>query len=455
MFINDLNEALNFDSSYNLNIVKNFVSHGVYGTSFYTKEGYKYYWFDPWITTGPTVLLPVSLFSFITKEFILTPRIVMNIFLFLFLFFISKLVIYYRGKLNFYQIFAANTGIFVLYSRFIVDVVKQFGIHTLGELPGYMYILIAVLGFNKENPVILGLFLALAILAKMQLIFLSLSLLLTTLVYFLFFNKQRKKAIKLLIFFFLPLFLYLFWIGFIYKSAYGENIITYFQDLQVVIKMQNGYFDVKQILLPYQRLKNLVNKYPFFVFFSFVSLFISIFKFKKLNIKARLVYISLVSFYLYFLAIWRFNSFRHIIFPQLFLVIYLFYFLIDFFSANIKTKLLSAVAISSLLFFPSLVSSPNFYNLQKQTASYLKRKYAHATFYFWGWWKSPELSLLMDKDFVLYTPKNINLCTNNCFILTSHSQLVIVPQTLDEIKQNVKVKLVDKGMYFKLYRLEE
>ena len=164
-------------------MVKNIVTHGIYCTSVYLVDGQKYYWFDPWITTGPTVFLPNDLIRKFIDNFVLVPGLVMNGFFFLFIFAIAKVIQKSQKRITFAWVSMLVISATIIFSKFINNA-TVLGVDFVGEVPAYLFTIGSIGGLALGSPMIAGLMIGLAVLTKLQLIYLCLPLSLGYLCYF-------------------------------------------------------------------------------------------------------------------------------------------------------------------------------------------------------------------------------------------------------------------------------
>lgn len=444
LIINDFKVPLDFDSSFNLNIVKNFVSKGIYGTSVYLVDGQKYYWFDPWITTGPSVLLPISLVVLLFRNIAFSSRIGMNVFFLSFLYILSLYISKYLHKIKIRWIFIINVAIAFIFSRYTSSIL-DLGIHTVGEIPGYTYIMIGLLCFLSDNVILAGLFLSFAILAKLQLLFLSGPLFL---VFIFYYRRKFFGAIKLIAAFCIPLCVY----GLSLLAVFGKHIRSYYGDFKGVAIMQKVYPSIHQLFDLKTRFLRWTNFDPlFFVLAVGFVIFGSFYIAKSQTEKNKLTIFAFTLFLGYFLFLWQFNTDRHLVLPKYLLIcVYFYYFLSK--CNKIGTKIIVFVVVfAAFLYSPQLIARQKTLQTQIDSARYIEKKYASATLYNIGWWKSPELQLFMNKDVIRVDKKNLNLCKKECYLLVSKYQAKKDPLSMREVKQ---WKQVEDKEYFSLYKIK-
>ncbi len=193
---------LDFDSSYNLMIVKNLLKNNTYASSNYLLESHqKFFPFDTWITTGPAVLIPTYIISLIKYNYF-TPRILMIIFFIIFILLLSQITNKFFKLNNAEKI----SNLLLIFSISFIFKINFLGIHTLGEIPGAVYLLIGCYLSRRNKYLFTGTFLSLSVLSKIQYIpFIAPYCL------FLAFANRNKliNIVKLTIGFFIPLIIYI------------------------------------------------------------------------------------------------------------------------------------------------------------------------------------------------------------------------------------------------------
>lgn len=445
LLVNDFKHALEFDSSFNLNVVKNIVTHGVYGTSVYLVDGQRFYWFDPWITTGPTVFLPTALIIKFINNIVLVPRFVMNFFFFLFVFAIAKLIQKNQNRLTLSWIIMLVISVIIIFSKFINNV-TILGVDFVGEVPAYLFVLGSIGGLAFGNPVLAGLMIGLAILTKLQLIYLCLPLSLGYLYYF--YKKNTKSATQFFIAGALPLLVYALSL----IIVYGRHIKTYYGDFKGVAIMQKAYPTmVDGITSLGDRFTHFLQYDTLFLLLSIVGLIIILFSWKKYDLKQKIIFASFSIYLGYFLFVWQFISPRHLIIPKLLLFLFQCNTSLEYLSTSRAKKFIVGIALISFLLFPSLIESGKALGNQIEAANHLRNRYGNATIYNIGWWKSPELQILLNKDFVRLDMKNRKLCKQNCKLIISDSVLKN-DKTIKPIAS--KYRMVDSFNGYNLYDLD-
>ena len=414
LLINDSNHALEFDSSFNLNVVKNIVKHGIYGTSVYLVDGQKFYWFDPWITTGPTVFLPTALLMKLVDNFILIPRLVMNIFYSLYAC-PDDTDSEESKKLQFGWIAIYVISLTVIFSQLLSNAVIL-GVDFVGEVPAYLFALYSIAGLALANPFIAGLSIGLAVLTKLQLIYLCLPLSLGYLYYF--YRKNAKLAFQFMVTGALPLIIY----GGSLLMIYGRHVKEYYGDFKGVAIMQKAYPGmIGNISSLGSRIAHFLQYDPFFLLLAVIGIIIIIIGWNKYDLRKKIVFASFMLYLGYFLFVWEFIAPRHLVIPKLLLFLFQCSVTLEYLSTLHVKKLIVGTALLSFLLFPSLLESRVALSNQITAANYLKNNYKNSTIYNIGWWKSPELQILLNKDFIRLDKKTENFA-NKIVSLSSQIQ---------------------------------
>jgi len=153
---------LEFDESYNLQVPLNLYLNGHYQTWY---NGTRI--FNPEITTGPTVLLPIYLlFTLFSSTHPAIGRIVVFLFYLMFLYFFYRELFLKEksGKAAFY----GAAFFLLLFGVELFGLQLSFGV--VGEMPGIFFLVLAFYFFGSEcksGHALAGVFLALAILTKL------------------------------------------------------------------------------------------------------------------------------------------------------------------------------------------------------------------------------------------------------------------------------------------------
>lgn len=156
--------AVAFDEGFNLQVPVRLANEGEYGTDYQYGR-----LFDPLITTGPTLLVPIG---FMFKFFgvgVVQARVVIYIYFILMVF----TIVYICRQL-------ANNWAAMLALIFIVGLpsVFFFSLKVLGEIPAIFFLLAGAISYDKKKPVLAGVFWGLMILSKIVFILVGFPLLL-------------------------------------------------------------------------------------------------------------------------------------------------------------------------------------------------------------------------------------------------------------------------------------
>ena len=204
-----ISNPLDFDSAYNLNVARNLSKHGLYATSTY--EGYQM--FDSNISTGPTVILPISMAFSLLGIDLWVARLVMVGYLALFIA-ISFFTISY--------LLSRRTAILSVVLFLTTNAFFEIGTGVLGEIPALCFLLGGILSYHKfltrkdvsnlrsmKYALLSGMLWGLAILTKRQFVFVILAVVLCFLLDRLWARKLPKYSLVPLGFTAIPLALWL------------------------------------------------------------------------------------------------------------------------------------------------------------------------------------------------------------------------------------------------------
>lgn len=140
-----INTHIDYDEGYNLQVSLNLNQIKKYATY----DGL----LDPYITTGPTVLIPCLFF--INNFNPLLPRTIMLFYTFLLIFICYKKLMKTNAQKLLYLIFLNFTPLFYFFSS-----------HVLGEIPGFTLFIISLLLLRKNKYYLSGMFFMLSIFTK-------------------------------------------------------------------------------------------------------------------------------------------------------------------------------------------------------------------------------------------------------------------------------------------------
>jgi len=154
----NLKKPWEFDESYNLQIVQNLRSGHGYATNG-AFRGSGPYLFDPYISTGPAVLIPIYVVASIVRNTQLAARLVMLAY------FLCLLGLFYHltprsnyGRFTFGLTLAAILPVVVATNPLFV----------LGELPATFFLLLATVAMRQRMPTLTGVALAAVVLCKLN-----------------------------------------------------------------------------------------------------------------------------------------------------------------------------------------------------------------------------------------------------------------------------------------------
>jgi hypothetical protein len=151
-----INGTVEFDEGFNLQIPVNLAKTGSYATTVAWGKP-----FDSAITTGPTMLLPTALVFRLAGIGLTQARLVPLVF-FVIALTLAAILLYSLGKVP-----AAVLGLVWLAC---VPEFFRFGLKELGEVPALSFFLLALVSYNRCQPLRLGLLLGLAVLTKFEFI---------------------------------------------------------------------------------------------------------------------------------------------------------------------------------------------------------------------------------------------------------------------------------------------
>jgi hypothetical protein len=210
-----------FDESYNLQIVQNLRSGNGYATNG-AFRGLGPYLFDPYISTGPSVLLPIWVVSIITRNTLLAARLVMLCY------FLFTLALLYKLSPR------SNLGRFsygLMLMAIIPTVIATNPLGVLGEPPAMTFFLLATVAMKRGKISLTGVALAAVVLCKLNFVLAALAFLFFAMIK-LALNQQNdvrvlvRKAVRLISSFIAPLLAFeiyrLFSLGGL--TAYRTNI---------------------------------------------------------------------------------------------------------------------------------------------------------------------------------------------------------------------------------------
>ena len=154
----NLKKPWEFDESYNLQIVQNLRSGNGYATNG-AFRGLGPYLFDPYISTGPSVLFPIWIVSTIVRNTLLASRLVMIGY------FVFMLALLYRlvPKSNFGRF---TYGLMLM--SILPIVIATNPLYVLGEPPAIAFFIMATVAMKRGKTALTGVALAAVILCKLN-----------------------------------------------------------------------------------------------------------------------------------------------------------------------------------------------------------------------------------------------------------------------------------------------
>ena len=221
LLVINLKKPWEFDESYNLQIVQNLRSGNGYASNG-AFRGAGPYLFDPYISTGPSVLFPIWIISALVRNTLLASRLVMFSY---FLFMLG----------SFYQLTPrSNFGRFaygLMLMAVLPIVIATNPLYVLGETPSITFFLLATIAMKRGKTTLTGVALAAVVLCKLNFVLAALAFLFFVLMRFALDHKNDtkdfvRKTMRLISSFIAPLLAFelyrLFGLGGL--TAYRENI---------------------------------------------------------------------------------------------------------------------------------------------------------------------------------------------------------------------------------------
>lgn len=217
----NLKKPWEFDESYNLQIVQNlrlgngYASNGAF-------RGSGPYLFDPYISTGPSVLFPIWIISAIVRNTLLASRLVMAGY------FVFTLRLLYQ------LVPRSNFGRFtyaLMLMSILPIVIATNPLYVLGETPAITFFLLATVAMKRGKISLTGVALAAVVLCKLNFVLAALAFLFFALIRLALDHQNNakdlvRKAMRLVSSFIAPLFVFeiyrLFSLGGL--TAYRTNI---------------------------------------------------------------------------------------------------------------------------------------------------------------------------------------------------------------------------------------
>lgn len=146
-----------FDEAFNLQMPANLAQHGKYSTTYQGGQA-----FDPVITTGPTVLLPITLSFAVFGVGIVQARLVIFLFWLTFVLLFSATAYRLGGWLS--MLLA------LIWSQFL-PFILDFGLKVMGEIPAMAFLLLGLWALSKNKAFWGAMLLSFSVLAKINYLF--------------------------------------------------------------------------------------------------------------------------------------------------------------------------------------------------------------------------------------------------------------------------------------------
>jgi len=169
-----------FDEGFNLQIPASLISRGSYSTTY---DGGKD--FDPVITTGPTVLLPIYIVFLILEIGLYQSRFI------ILLYFVGMLltVLYVSNKLS--GVIGSVYSLLLLGS---LPLIFYFGLRILGEVPAVFFFLLGLIFLERGRSFIGGIFFGMSVLTKFTFLISILPLFILFILEFLSTTPSQRKS---------------------------------------------------------------------------------------------------------------------------------------------------------------------------------------------------------------------------------------------------------------------
>lgn len=183
LLVINLRKPWEFDESYNLQIVQNLRSGNGYASNG-AFRGAGPYLFDPYISTGPSVLFPIWIISALVRNTLLASRLVM------FSYFLFMLGAFYQLTPR------SNFGRFaygLMLMAVLPIVIATNPLYVLGETPSITFFLLATIAMKHGKTTLTGVALAAVVLCKLNFVLAALAFLFFVLIRFALDHKNDTK----------------------------------------------------------------------------------------------------------------------------------------------------------------------------------------------------------------------------------------------------------------------
>lgn len=449
-----IHSSIDFDEGYNLTVSLNIHKNSQYASF----EGR----FDPYVTTGPTVLLPTALF--INNQYPLLARIPMVVLSLIFIFYVCLRVLKERRYILLF-LFSINFVPFYLF----------FSSHVLGEIPALLFITLSFTALLDSKFKLSGFYWGLAMLTKSIFIIGIIPILYCVVILSSNLRQRLKMVINII---FVSISVLGIWE--LYKLyALNMQFSNYFN-------LQRDWFNIFQLhslfnpnLLIYKLTKIEAAFRIDGILILFISLFIIFYIFfqnNRLNIYKLLSFYSLTNL-LYFLILDPNSFYRHFFSSIALLAVAFPYFifrLIEDKSLIKRITIVSSVLIILISFYknyyvynylypqhgiyytsalvndeyswPYLEKSDKLIS-QYKTASYIKENIPSETKLTGvNWWNAPEISFLIQRR--IYRKANNSSYT----YLIKHYFATTLEASVYKLVDLTKYKRVYFDEYYELYK---
>jgi 4-amino-4-deoxy-L-arabinose transferase-like glycosyltransferase len=453
--------GLDFDEAFNLQIPLRLVEDHRYA-SLYLDEPY----FDPNITTGPTVLLPIALGFQIFGINYFVARLVML------LYFLGFTLSLYFFSLSFLSSETAAT----LFTILIVVGIPLFpsSIHVLGEVPAVFYLIIGLLAMDRKRWFFSGFLLGLAALTKAIALFMVFALIAAWIWQVFLVFKQREK------FSFRPLFnsligaalplvgweaVKLLTLGRGEYAGYLERFFGFFRDQTVVTRFTNIAYQLTVFT-------EVIRPFPTFLFLVMLLLSLCLHArkyWKCVYSSGQVTFFYILLYMLWWVFISSQNWWRHLLplyFFALLMVSWVIHEMLREHSSLISrwTMPRQILAIIALSFFVlAMVGNicqtiTLFKGLFQRDAIAMQREVANEVAImikekgmrigYRGWWQTPEITFFHPD---LVVPLDYDCPDQNC----DHTTYILIPPDFKKKATNdYKEWIQDQSLIYAKYNYE-
>jgi len=462
--------SVNFDEAYFLQAPTSMIVDGTYSTRY---DGGRN--FDPGLSTGPTVLLPIGLMFKVFGIGIIQARLVMLVY-----FLLMMWMTFYVSKTLFGSI-ATFISIFLL---LCLPDMFFFALKVLGEIPTLFFFMTACWLLIKQRAFWGGVFIGLAILTKFLYILSIPAILLLFLVEFISSKEHRKQAVI----FYSKVFIGLLLPNLIWEAVkfYYLGLATYRDNLDKFLGMINissGSQEIFTLQAMLNRIQIFASPSPFIpsllvCTLLIIAIILNIFAISKLfivekvnNLNRVKLFLSIFSFL--YLAWWMFGNhleWWRYLFPGYIVVVIvigsIFATLIERIGTFVSsspgisrvplTIRYAAVILAIIICATPLIIEPayaqsltiksylldNELSTQFRVAEEISRiEKMGGSIAYWTWWQAPEISFLSQSRFKdLYKVETRQFLDEQAlngrkvYVLISPTQTQLAPDAWDSEK---------------------